>query len=136
NLLTGLLVLPGLFLFVLPGAYIWARLVLAPVVIADRGERNPVGAIKQSWSLTQNNGFSILLFILIIAVTGTITIGAVQAVVGIIVGLATGGAGWPFIENLVASLTGTAFQLVLAVIIMSVYLELTGKKRDVTEVFN
>ncbi|MGB5484406.1 hypothetical protein [Parasphingorhabdus sp.] len=136
NLLTGLLVLPGLFLFVLPGAYIWARLVLAPVVIADRGERNPVGAIKKSWSLTQNNGFSILLFILIIAVTGTITIGAVQAVVGIIVGLATGGAGWPFIENLVASLTGTAFQLVLAVIIMSVYLELTGKKRDVTEVFN
>ena len=135
NLLTGLLTVMGFFLLVIPGLYVACRFILVPAVIVDQDERNPVEALRRSWSLTKNNGFSILLFILIIAVTGTITIGALQAVTGIITGLATGGAGWPFIENLVASLTGTAFQLVLAVVIISIYLELTGKKSDVGEVF-
>lgn len=135
NLLTGLLTVMGFFLFVIPGLYIACRFILVPAVIVDQGERNPIEALKKSWSLTRNNGFLILLFILIIAVVGTITIGALQAVTGIVAGLATSGAGWPFIENLVASLTGTAFQLVLSVVIISVYLELTGKKSDVGEVF-
>jgi hypothetical protein len=76
------------------------------------------------------------LFALIIVVVGTIAIGALEAVTGVIAGLATGGTGWPFVENLVASLTGTLFQLVLSVVIMSIYIELTGKKVDVGEVFN
>ena len=136
NLLTGLLTVMGFLFLILPGLYIACRFILVPVVIVDQGERNPIEALKRSWALTRNNGFSILLFILIIAVVGTITVGALEAVTGIITGLATSGAGWPFIENLVASLVGTAFQLVLAVVIMSVYLELTGKKRDVGEVFS
>ena len=121
----------GFFLLVIPGLYIACRFILVPIMIVDKGERNPVEALRQSWALTRNNGFSIFLFVLIIAVVGTITIGALQAVTGIIAGLATGGAGWPFIENLVAALTGTAFQLVLAVVIISIYLQLTDKKSDV-----
>ncbi|WP_339693521.1 hypothetical protein [uncultured Parasphingorhabdus sp.] len=131
NLLTGLFTLMGFFLLVIPGLYIACRFILVPIMIVDKGERNPVEALRQSWALTRNNGFSIFLFVLIIAVVGTITIGALQAVTGIIAGLATGGAGWPFIENLVAALTGTAFQLVLAVVIISIYLQLTDKKSDV-----
>ncbi len=136
NLLTALVTLPGFILFIIPGLYLTARLILVPALIADRGERNPIELLKQSWSLTKNNGFSILLFALIIVVVGTIAIGALEAVTGVIAGLATGGTGWPFVENLVASLTGTLFQLVLSVVIMSIYIELTGKKADVGEVFN
>ena len=136
NLLTGLLTLAGFFFLVLPGLYLASRFALVPIVIVDQGERNPIEALRKSWSLTQSNGFSILLFVLIIAIVGTITIGALQAVTGIITGLATSGAGWLFIENLVASLTGTAFQIVLAVVIMSIYLELTGMKGSVRETFN
>ena len=133
NLLTGLLTLLGFFFLILPGLYLASRFALVPIVIVDQGERNPIEALRKSWSLTRNNGFSILLFVLIIAIVGTITVGALQAVTGIITGLATSGSGWLFIENLVASLTGTAFQLVLAVVIMSIYVELTGKKIDVLE---
>ncbi len=136
NLLTGLLTLMGFFLFIIPGLYIASRFILVPVVIVDQGERNPIEALKRSWSLTRSSGFSILLFILIIAVVGTITIGALQAVTGIIAGLATSGTGWPFVDNLVASLTGTAFQLVISVVIISVYIELTRRKTDVGAVFN
>ena len=127
NLLVALVAVPGLFLFLIPGFYLFARFLLVPVVIADQGVRNPVEPLKQSWSLTSGNGFSILLFILIIAVVGMITIGVLSAVTGIIAGLATGGAGWPFIANLVAALSETAFQIVLSVVIVSIYVELTGR---------
>lgn len=136
NLAIAFIVLPGFLLFIIPGLYLTARFILVPVVIVDQWERNPIGAIKKSWSLTSKNGFSILLFILIIAVIGMITVGVLEAVTGVITGLATGGAGWPFIENLVAALTGTAFQLVIAAMITSIYVELTGRKTAVSEVFN
>jgi len=135
NFLTGLLTLVGFFLLIIPGLYVACRFILVPLVIVDQGERNPIEALKKSWSLTRDNGFAIFLFILIIAVVGTITIGALQSVTGIVTGLATSGAGWPFIENLVASLTGTAFQLVLSLVIVSIYMQLTGRKSDVREVF-
>lgn len=130
NLLTALIAVPGLFLFLIPGFYLFCRFLLVPAVIADQGVRNPVESLKSSWSLTRGNGFSILLFILIIAVVAMITIGVLDAVTGIVTGLATGGAGWPFVANLVTALSETAFQLVLTAVIVSIYIELSGKKAD------
>jgi len=77
-----------------------------------------------------------LLFILIIAVVGMITVGVLGAVTGVIAGLATGGTGWPFIQNLVAALAETAFQLVIAAVITSIYIELTARKVSVSETFD
>jgi hypothetical protein len=136
NLLVAVVVLPGLILFIVPGVYLIARFILVPVVIVDQRQRNPIEALKESWSLTRGNGFSILLFGLIIFIVGAITVGVLQAVTGVITGLATGGAGWPFIENLVAALTGTAFQLLLAAVITSIYIELSGKKAEISDIFN
>ena len=136
NLLVAVVALPGFLLFIVPGLYLTARFLLVPIVIVDERERSPVAAIKKSWALTRNNGFSILLFMLIIAIVGMITVGVVGAVIGVITGLATGGTGWPFVENLVAALTGTAFQLVIASAINSIYIEFTGSNRTVGEIFN
>ena len=121
---------------VVPGLYLTARFLLVPVVIVDQRERNPIEALKKSWALTKSNGFSVLLFVLIIAVVGTITIGVLEAVTGVITRLATSGAGWPFVENLVAALTGTAFQLVVAAVITSIYVELNGSNNKVSEIFS
>ncbi|WP_373491248.1 hypothetical protein [Parasphingorhabdus sp.] len=136
NLLSALVSLPGFLLFIIPGLYLTCRFIVVPVVIADEGERNPIELLKRSWAVTENNGFAIMLFILIIAVVGTIAISVLEAVTGVVAGLATGGTGWPFVQNLVASLTGTAFQLILTAVIVSIYIELTGRKTDVGEVFN
>ncbi|MFT6009744.1 MAG: hypothetical protein ACI9TB_002988 [Parasphingorhabdus sp.] len=135
NLLIAVVALPGFILFIIPGLYLSSRLLLVPMVIVNEGERNPIESLRRSWSLTSNNGFSILLFVLIIAVVGTITIGVLESVTGVVAGLATGGTGWPFVENLVAALTGTAFQLVLTAVITSIYIELTGKNSKVSDIF-
>ncbi len=131
NLLTALVTLPGFILFIIPGLYLTSRLILVPAVIADQGERSPVEMLKKSWAMTKDNGFSIMLFIAIIVIVGSIAVGVLGAIIGVIAGLVTGGTGWPFIENLVASLAGTAFQLVLTAVIVSIYIELSGKKADV-----
>tara|TARA_R100001244_G_scaffold44182_1_gene39733 strand:- start:56093 stop:56845 length:753 start_codon:yes stop_codon:yes gene_type:complete len=136
NLAVGLISLPGFILFIIPGLYLTARFLLVPVVIVDQRERNPIEALKKSWSLTKGNGFSILLFVVIIGVVGTITVGVLEAVTGVITGLATGGAGWLLIENLVAALAGSAFQLVIAAVITSVYIDMSGKDKKVSEISN
>lgn len=136
NLIVAVISLPGFILFIIPGLYLTARFLLVPVVIVDERERSPIEAVKKSWALTRDNGFSILLFVVIIAVVGTITVGVLEAVTGVITGLLTGGTGWPFVENLVAALTGTAFQLVLAAVITSIYIELTGKNGEVSDIFS
>ncbi|PHR21153.1 MAG: hypothetical protein COA41_02250 [Sphingopyxis sp.] len=136
NFLSALISVPGFILFLLPGLYIMCRFIVVPPMIADQGERNPVELLRKSWASTRDNGFAILFFILIIAVVGTITIGVLDAVTGVITGLATGGTGWPFIENLVAALTGTAFQLIITAVITSIYIELTGTRADISQTFD
>ncbi len=135
NILTGLATFAGILLFIIPGLYVACRLILVPIIIADHGERNPLEALKKSWESTEDNGFSILLLVLMIAVIGAITVGVIQMIIGVIIGLATGGAGWPLIENLVSALGGTALQILFTVLIGSIYYQLTGKGSDVGEVF-
>jgi len=85
--------------------------------------------------MTKDNGFPILLYLLMISIAGYITIGVVQAVIGLIARLATSGTGLPLLENFVASFTGTAFQILLAVVIAGIYAQLSGKKSEVEDIF-
>lgn len=136
NILTGLATFAGFLLLIIPGLYVACRLILVPIIIADHGEKNPLEALKKSWDQTKNNGFSILLLVLMIAIIGAITVGVIQMIIGVITGLATGGAGWPLIDNLVSALGGTALQVLFTVLIGSIYYQLTGKGSDVAEVFS
>jgi len=136
NILSGLVIIAGFLLFIVPGLYVFGRLILVPMVIADQSDRNPVEALKKSWEITKGNGFSILLLFIIIWLVGAITIGVLQMLVGVVTGLATGGQGWPLIENLVAALAGTALQIVLIVVIAAIYQQLTGKDTAIGEVFS
>jgi len=132
NLLSGVMIMLGLMLFILPGLYLACRFVLIPVILADRQERSPIELLKQSWSLTRDSGFAILFFLLIIMVVGGIATNVLEAVTGIVVGLATGGEGWMLIVNLVAALVGTVFQLILYAVIVSIYIELSGYRQTET----
>ncbi len=136
NILTGLVTFAGMLLFVIPGLYVACRLILVPIAMADTGTKNPLDVLKMSWESTDKNGFSILLLVLIIAIIGAITVGVLQMIIGVMTGLATSGAGWPLINNLVSALGGTALQVLFAGVIASIYMQLTGKGSDVSEVFS
>ncbi|MEP3227432.1 MAG: glycerophosphoryl diester phosphodiesterase membrane domain-containing protein [Parasphingorhabdus sp.] len=136
NILTGLITLAGFMLFIIPGFYVACRMALVPIVIADQEERNPLEAVKKSWAITKDNGFSILLLVLIIAIIGAITVGVIQMIVGLIIGVATGGAGWALLENIVSALGSAVLGVLFTALIASIYNQLTGKGSNVAEVFN
>lgn len=136
NIIVAFGMLLGFILFIIPGLYLLGRFSLVPMVIADQEERNPVEAIKKNWELTKGNGWSILLFLVMIILVGGITVLVAGLVVGLIVGLASGGAGWPFFESLFTSALGAAFQVILIAVIAAIYRQLSGKTQNVEEVFS
>lgn len=136
NFIIAFALLAGFLLFIIPGLYLLGRFSLVPMVIADQEERNPVEAVKKNWELTKGNGWSILVFLAMIILVGGVTVLAAGLVVGLIVGLASGGAGWPFIENLLTSALGAVFQVILIAVVAAIYRQLTGKSKDVHEVFS
>lgn len=60
GLLTGIPVALGFFLFVLPGLYVLARLILVGAVLAQGRVRGPIEAIATSFRLTHGAGLKML----------------------------------------------------------------------------
>ena len=91
SLMQSIAVAIGLFLLILPGLYLAARLILVVPALVD-GARDPLEALRASWRLTQGNGLRILAmlgalvaaFLVIIVLMSGIgsAIGVVSAVAG------------------------------------------------------
>ena len=126
NLLGSLATVAGLFAFVIPGLYIAARLVLVPMAVAGDAITNPIEALRRSWQLTRGNGLMILLFIFVIIIVGVIIVGVVGLIVGILVALAAGGDGWPFLVNLIDALLGTLLSVVIIAVVAALYRRLSA----------
>jgi membrane-anchored glycerophosphoryl diester phosphodiesterase (GDPDase) len=61
SILTGLIVLGGLILLIIPGIIFGIRLKYACYLIIDKN-LSPVGAIKQSWKMTKGNVWNLFFF--------------------------------------------------------------------------
>lgn len=98
-LMQSIAIVAGLFLLILPGLYLVGRLLFVLPVLACE-TRDPIAALKRSWTLTEGNGFRLLAFILFLA-TGiiviTLLLGGLGAAIGVIGTIAAGGRpaeGW------------------------------------------
>lgn len=136
NILVALLMVFGLFLFIVPGLYLFGRLAVVPMVIADENERNPATALQRGWAITRDNGWSTFFFLLIILLVGLVTLMVFSLVIGLVLALLSGGTGWPLALNIISNLLGTGFQILLLANVASIYRQLTGKRTDVAEVFS
>lgn len=120
----------GLFLFVIPGVWLYCRLLLVLPLVAT-GHRDPVEAVVTSWSLTKGHAFRLfgmvltLLFGFLLLAIG---INGVGAAAGVISTLATGGQadGWSFARWLfevigaaASSAMGTFYIAFLAVVMQA-----------------
>ena len=80
ELLTGLAAAVGFLLFILPAFYVIGRLALSVPVAIDRGLHNPLAALRASVALTEQNGWAIFFFLLLI----TLVIGIVSMIAGVV----------------------------------------------------
>jgi Membrane domain of glycerophosphoryl diester phosphodiesterase len=88
----------GLFLFVIPGLWIYCRLMLVLPLVAT-GHRDPIEAITASWQLTKGRAlrlFGMVAVLLLGFLLLAIGINGIGAAVGVISTLAAGGVeeGW------------------------------------------
>jgi uncharacterized membrane protein len=61
SLLTGLIVIGGLILLIIPGIYFAFRLKFAAYLVIDKN-LGPVEAIKKSWKMTKGNVWNLFFF--------------------------------------------------------------------------
>lgn len=83
---VGLATLAGLFAFILPGLYLWARLAMAvPAMVGER--RGIADSLRRGWELGGGHVGRILAFILLILIAGfgaILLLSAVAAAAGLV----------------------------------------------------
>ena len=123
-----LLVVVGVAAFVGLCAYFWGRLALASPVIADRGESNPLTAIRESLALTHGNGWRIFLFLFL--VTMVIVIAAMLAG-GIFAVLGMAGEGVArLLSGLIEAVVAAVGGLVSIAVTAATYRQLAAPGRE------
>ncbi|HEY0011055.1 MAG TPA: DUF975 family protein [Candidatus Paceibacterota bacterium] len=84
SIITGVLVILGLILLIIPGIIVGAGLSLATYLVVDKG-MGPVAAAKESWRITK--GYRMKLFLLILTVFIVNFLGALAFIVGLLVSI-------------------------------------------------
>ncbi len=134
TLIQGLGTGIGLFLFVIPGLWLYCRLLLVlPLVATDHGD--PIEAVKASWALTSGRAlklFGMVATLLLGFLLLALGINGIGAAVGVISTLAAGGTaeGWgigrwlfEILGAAASSAMGTFFIAFLAVLMQALKAE-------------
>jgi len=113
-LVSGLAIFVGSLFFVIPGIYLFIRLLLAGPAIAAENLNSPIAALGRAWQLSRGNVLRILMFVGIIGVIGAVIYLTSLAVLGVIMRLV-----------LPEGLAGTMVTLIDALLSMVISLVLT-----------
>lgn len=81
--LENLAVGAGFMLLVVPGLYLWGRLLPAgPAMVAEE-RRNPIDALKRGWALSEGHAWIIIGLYVLVAIAAAILMLAISLVAGI-----------------------------------------------------
>lgn len=126
GVLSGVLTFLGSLAFVLPGIYIFVKLVAAgPVMVAERSH-TIIAPMRRSWGLTKGNSGRILLFLVIVAITAFFVYITSVTVFGIVIRLALDGAIGDTLTILVDAVMSTLLSVLMVCVYAGIYRQLAG----------
>ncbi len=130
SILSGFMIGIGMMLLILPGLYLIGRLSVTGAVLVAEGRRSPIDIIKRSFAITKGNGWAIIGLVLLIIIPFYVVTLAVTFIFGsllLLLDQAAGGAGiGAFVLLIIASALSAGFNVVLMVMIASLYRRLAG----------
>lgn len=126
QILTGLMMIAGLMLLIVPALYLAGRLSVVYAAMMAEHIKNPIQAIKRSWQLTENNGWRIFLFMFMVAVIATIIQMIIAAFLGAIAGLLVSLEAAETITIVVTSFLGAIAAGLYTIMGAAVYRQITG----------
>ena len=105
--------------------YIYTKLSLTPAVFAVEQTMNPIDALRQSWRTTKGNSLMLFLFYVLLILAIAVISFILSMVTGLIFAL-TGPQAALYGNGFVSSLVNAATAALMAAVVVSVYLQLTG----------
>src|SRR3989344_6490826 len=94
SILSGLIIMGGLILLIVPGIYFAVKLQFVTYLIIDQG-LGPIDAIKKSWEITGGNFWNLFLFGLVIVLINVL--GFLALVVGLLWAIPTAAIATAFV---------------------------------------
>jgi hypothetical protein len=130
GILSSIAVFAGSLGFVLPGVYIFIKLLVAgPVMIGER-QHNITAALRRSWALTKGNSGRILLFVFIVAVTAFFVYLTSVTVIGLVIRLGVGGDMADTLTTLFDSVLSMFLTVLMVCVYAAIYRQLAGPDAD------
>lgn len=126
SVIAGFPIVLGAMLFLLPGLYLAARLLLLAPVIAAEGTKSPLEALARSWALTRGNGWAVAGFLLLFSVGGLALALVVSMIAGIVLRLLAGQYVGALLGQIVSTGATSAVQLVFLVVLAALYRRLAA----------
>lgn len=130
GILSSLAVFAGSLAFILPGIYLFVKVLIAgPVMVAERLP-SPTAALRRSWRLTKGNSGRILVFVLIIAVTAFFVYLTSVTVIGLVIRLALSGGMADTLTTLIDSVLSMFLTVLMVCVYAAIYRHLAGPDAD------
>lgn len=126
GVLSGVLTFLGSLAFILPGIYIFVKLLIAgPVMVAER-KHSIIEPLRRSWALTKGNSGRILIFLLVVGVTAFFVYVTSVTVFGIVIRLALDGSIADTLTTLVDAVMSMLLSVLMVCVYAGVYRQLAG----------
>ena len=132
NWINSLATVFGFMALIAPGLYLIGRLSLfGPVIVAER-QKNPITALKRSWELTKDNGWSIAMMILIVLVVGIVVV----FLTGMVASAVFGMVGFEMATHFVNAVLEAALTVVLILVYAAAFKQLTEQVDGSSNIFD
>ena len=121
SLVAGLVLALGFVLLIVPGLYLFGRLVPLGPVMAAESRRNPLDALRRTFDITRGRGWAVFGLVLLVGIAGVVVTGVVNMVLGIVFTIVAGRDLGGLLSLIVSSATGAALTVVLTLLYAAIY---------------
>jgi hypothetical protein len=129
SVMTNIIVFVGLLLLLVPGLYLWGRVLPAGPAMVAENRRNPLDALKRGFVLSRDNGWAILGLLLLVLIPGGILIWVIEQLVGILFILAAGQEVGKLLTAIVYCALNAIFAVVMTMLSAAIYRALAAPEK-------
>lgn len=121
SVMTNVMVLAGMLLLIVPGLYLWGRVLpAAPAMVAEE-RRNSIDALKRGFALSAGRGWAILGLVLLVMIPGAILAWVIERLAGIALILAAGQELGKMLTAIVYCALNAMLTIVLVMLSAAIY---------------
>jgi hypothetical protein len=128
--LINLAVGAGFVLLIVPGLYLWGRLLPAGAAMVAEDRRGPLDALKRGWALSEGHGWLIIGLYLLVMIPGAILVLALSQLSGIAFILAAGQELGTLLATIVLCAAEAVVATLLTMLTAAVYRALAPQRPD------